>query len=381
MLSAKFVSHWEQYYDMGRYPLDFYLYHGSRARAAKKPKRLRENLIALLHWKDGKACAYVPDEIHAKTLMLKPLVDLSKSETTDLHEAFSALANSNGGDVAARTDRLRKNLENMWHSVEVPAFFLHIALPNRFPIIDPHTVRGYLAITGDRIVDRPAIDWHLWDDYVKFYANTCRVIGNAQHIKQPGKIDRALSAFGKALKRHDDLFSNEKSSSPSQQTVPVFWGQWVNAQRVVPSSCHVVKALERYLAKGGIDYLPQWEKSNIRGLLLHRVKRNDLLGLLLNPGGKVARQLITYYREKMQGKSNIKNLPRPILDVFLVGWSCRCGMKGKMNMTKHLLANGYGDTQNAAMAIITVGQTTGSLFGLLDGLGAPTELFSRYYSS
>ncbi|GAG38332.1 unnamed protein product, partial [marine sediment metagenome] len=55
MISSDFVKLWEPRYDTQKYPIDFYLHYCTRARNAERPEGLKEDLIALLHWKDGKA--------------------------------------------------------------------------------------------------------------------------------------------------------------------------------------------------------------------------------------------------------------------------------------------------------------------------------------
>ena len=46
--------------------MDFYLRHIAGARDANIPENFKEDLLALLHWKDGKAIVFVPGEEHAK---------------------------------------------------------------------------------------------------------------------------------------------------------------------------------------------------------------------------------------------------------------------------------------------------------------------------
>jgi hypothetical protein len=100
---------------------------------------------------------------------------------------------------------------------------------------------------------------------------------------------------------------------------------------------------------------------------------------LQDPGGEIAQQLLQYYKEEMGGGVDVRRLPRPILDVFLVGWADYCGIHGTTQKADHLHSFGFGGTRNAAMAAVSVGKSTGRLFGLLDDSGAPTSLFNEYF--
>ena len=148
---------------------------------------------------------------------------------------------------------------------------------------------------------------------------------------------------------------------------------------VIPPACNVLKALQEYLDLGSFGSLPPYKKQNLSDLQFHTFQQSHLHELLQEPGGNIAEQLLQYYKEEMGGGADIKRLPRPILDVFLVGWASIQGKHGATEMATYLHAVGFGGTPNAAAAAVTVGKTTGRLFDLIDDSSAPTTLFHEYF--
>ncbi len=157
---------------------------------------------------------------------------------------------------------------------------------------------------------------------------------------------------------------------------PLLWGQDIPRTGIVPTSANVLKASEEYVRAGSLDKLKQFKRRNLRDLHLDKFPQRALLELLREPGGRAARELLHYYKETMGGNADIMNLPRPIRDVFLVGWASCCGTTKK---AKHLYKFRFGGTERAAMAVVTVGKSTGRLFGLLDDSDTPTALFHEYF--
>jgi hypothetical protein len=102
--------------------------------------------------------------------------------------------------------------------------------------------------------------------------------------------------------------------------------------------------------------------------------------LLQEPGGRAAKELLHLYKEIINSGVGVSGLPRPILDVYLVGWASICGFHRPAHLANHLYTSGFGGTLNAATAVVTVGKSTGLLFGLLDHSYTPTALFSEYFS-
>jgi hypothetical protein len=158
---------------------------------------------------------------------------------------------------------------------------------------------------------------------------------------------------------------------------PHFWGQQVPHTGVIPPAANVYAAVQDYLRLESFENLPPWKMQNLRDLHF-KDKQSDLRELLQNPGGKMARQFLQNYRERGGGR-DIRNLPRPILDVFLVGWAYSLGHHRPSDMATHLHASCFGGTRNAAQAAVYVGRTTGRLFGLLDDAGIPTPFFHGYF--
>ena len=200
MISGDFVKLWEPRYDNQKYPVDFYLRHIARARNANKPEHLREDLLALLHWKDGKALAFVSGERHAKPNTLNPIIKLTNAGLADFAQSFKNLAQADENHVTECMESLRLILRGMWNTVVIPTFLLHVARPDRLPIIDQHTVRAFLALTRGKIVEKPTITWSLWGDYLNFFQDTVATAGYDHGPEERCKVDRALFAWGKSLK-------------------------------------------------------------------------------------------------------------------------------------------------------------------------------------
>ena len=381
MISRDFVRFWEPRYDSQRYPIDFYLRHIDGARSAKNPNQLRKHLIALLHWKDGKTYAYVPGEEHAKPYTLKPILTLENDSLADFGRAFEALAQAEENNLMAYTESLRVLLSKMWNTVVIPAFLLHVARPDRLPIIDQHTVRAFLALTRGKIFEKPTITWNLWDEYVNFFQDAIEAVGYSPNIEDRCKVDRALFAWGKSLKGTPPPPQQSPPIKVDQRNNPNFWGHQVPKTKVILPACNIRKALKDYLNLGSFDSLPQYKKQNLRELHFHRFQQAHLKELLRIPGGEIARQILLYYKEKMGGLLSISKLPRPILDVFLVGWANISGIHGSTKIANYLYVSGFGGTTNAAMAAVRVGKTTGELFDLIDDSGAPTKHFHEYFDA
>lgn len=388
MISRDFVKLWEPLFDTQKYPVDFYLRHIALARNARKPEQLRENLLALLHWKDGKTLAFVCGEDHAKPYTLNPILTLTNAGLADFTRSFQDLAQADEHDVRACAESIRVILSGMWNTVVIPAFLLHVARPDRLPIIDQHTVRAFLALTRGEVVEKPKITWNLWSDYVNFFQDAVMAAGYDHDSEERCKVDRALFAWGKSLKGAVGLkvpnTTAKAGTFPIGEVGPVrnspnFWGQQVPKTGVIPPAGNVLKALQEYLDLGSFGSLPQYKKQSLRDMQFHRFQQSHLHELLQEPGGNIAWQLLQYYKEEMGGGVDISRLPRPILDVFLVGWANICGIYGTTKMAIHLHASRFGGTTKAAAAAVSVGKTTGRLFGLLDDSDAPTTLFHKYF--
>jgi hypothetical protein len=388
LISRGFVKLWEPRFDTQKFPADFYKRHSSNARYANLPEQLKEDLLALLHWKDGKALLYVPGMDTAKPNTLNPILELTDSDLLDFARSFQNLVWAKENDVSACTMNLRGILNGMWKTVVIPAFLLHVARPDRLPIIDQHTVRAFLALTRGEVIEKPKITWDLWKDYVSFFHDAVVATGHNYDLEKLCQFDRALFAWGKSLKgstKSKPTTSTAKppispnSSVETSRISPSFWGQQVPKTGVIPSNCNVLKALEEYLNLGSLDSLPQYKKQNLRDLEFHKFEISLLRELLHEPGDKAAQQLLQYYKEKLGGGVDISSLPRPILDVFLVGWASICGISGTTKKANHLHIFGFGGTIDAAKAAVSVGKTTGHLFGILDDSGTPTNLFHDYF--
>ena len=200
LISSNFVKLWEPQYDTLKYPEDFYLRFSDSARKTEHPEQIKEDLLALLHWKDGKAVRFVPGKNNAKPNTLNPILSLRNTALTNFWRIFKELAQADDKDVLPFQERLRERLMDMWNTVVIPAFLLNVARPDRLPIIDQHTARAFLALTGGKVVEKPNITWNLWREYVTFFQNAVMAAGYDHNSEERCYVDRALFAWGKSLK-------------------------------------------------------------------------------------------------------------------------------------------------------------------------------------
>lgn len=207
MVSRRFIEVWEPRYDTGKFPVDFFREHSKGALKAERPEQLKERLIALLHWKDGKAGAYVLGERHAKPNILDPIDTLTRESLAKFFESWK-LAQTDEKDVMRCTNNLGDILRSMWKTVVIPAFILHVVRPELLPIIDQHTVRAFLALTEGKVIEEPSITWHLWGKYKEFFQDVVLQAGYNHNREERCKVDRALFAWGKSLK--DSVKSNQE---------------------------------------------------------------------------------------------------------------------------------------------------------------------------
>lgn len=388
MISRNFVKLWEPRYDTHKYPVDFYLRYSDSARNTAQPEQLKEDLLALLHWKDGKAIGFEPGGCHAKPNTLNPIIRLNNNALKKFARIFQDLVQADDKDATAFAECFREKLSEMWNTVVIPAFLLHVARPDSLPIIDQHTVRAFLALTRGEVIKNTEVTWDLWRGYVSFFQDAVMAVGYNHNSEKRCHVDRALFAWGKSLKGTFGLKPNSKThKQPKSQDIkivpkmnrPILWGQQIPKTGVIPPACNVLKAFKEYIDIGSLDKLPQYKKQNLRDLRFHRFGQNLLNELLKEPGGKASRQLLHHYKEKMSGKIDVSRLPRPIIDVFLVGWTSLCEINGTTQKAIHLHNSGFGGTRNASMAVVSVGKSTGQLFGLLNDSGTPTVLYHDYF--
>ena len=218
MISRKFVELWAPRFDAHKFPPDFYRRHLISARNTEQSQQFKEDLLALLHWKDGKAGQFVPGEDHAKPNTLGPILMLAGDSLTDFKKIFDDLAQSKD-NLTETCAELREKLTSMWNTVVMPAFLLHVARPDRLPIIDQHTVRAFLALTRGEVQVTPKITWKLWCCYVAFFQNAVAAAGYNHNWEEHCYVDHALFAWGKTLKGAAKLRPDAQSpKSPKPRT-------------------------------------------------------------------------------------------------------------------------------------------------------------------
>ena len=194
------MAHWEPRYDARKYPLDFLLRHGASARNAQSPEALKDALVALLHWKDGKARNFVPGESHAKPNTVRPIVALREAALVEFATLFRCMAEADDKTFVRCTQNVLDSVCRMWGSVVIPAFVLHVARPDRLPIIDQHTVRAFLQLIRAEVIEEPRIAWHLWKEYIVFFQDAIVAAGASSDLQGRYRVDRALFAYGQSLK-------------------------------------------------------------------------------------------------------------------------------------------------------------------------------------
>lgn len=347
----------------------------------------QDALIALLHWKDGNAISYVRGEIHAKPNTINPILNLRESALAELQDSYLQFYHASSTSYNQLGKKLEKLLRKMWDSVVIPAFVLHLARPDKNAIIDQHTFRAYRAITEGNIDIIPKINWADLQDYNNFLDTAVKSSFSNEILEHRMSVDQALMAWGKALKQS----KLQKKKSPKREVQyreknydknhsrAHFWGQEVPNSGIVPPACNVVKALSEYIVNPIISDFPQWKSQNIRNLMFDQIEKEHLVQIASQEGGAVTASALEYYKVDCGGEKDIRNLPRPILDVYLVGWARNMGARRPKDIAEYLFSNGYGGTINAATAIVSVGKSTGLLFGLLDDTMIPTKLFKSYF--
>ena len=220
MISRNFVKLWEPQYDTQKYPLDFYRLHSASARSVEQPMQFKEDLLALLHWKDGKAIGFERGKYRAKPNIQNPILRLTNDSLTNLKWIFQDLAQAENSNVIAFTENLRERLSQMWRTVVIPSFLLNVARPDRFPIIDQHTARAFLALTSGKVVEKPLITWEFWKDYVNFFQCAVETTDYNHNAEKRCYVDRALFAWGKSLKKGAAVDNTPPTFTPSQKTHP-----------------------------------------------------------------------------------------------------------------------------------------------------------------
>lgn len=126
------------------------------------------------------------------------------------------------------------------------------------------------------------------------------------------------------------------------------------------------------LAPGGADAVlyPFGENQ----LDIAKITDTDVIELAEVPEGRTARIFLhKWYR------CNVLNeLPRCIADVFIVGKLRQLGLNGG-NLNENIQTLEFAGTENAATALITVGNGIGRHFGFLGDDGGPTHFFHSYF--
>ena len=385
MITKEFIDLWEPRYPQSLYPVNFYKEHISGVRNATESNSLKEHLIALLHWKDGKANNYEPGKVTAKPNTVNPVINLTGQTLINFYNAFRLLVLAKGEDVDPSKEKLLNLLKQMWNSVVIPAYILHTARPELYPIIDQHTARAYLILNRGELVEQPEITWTFWKTYIEFFHNTEISCGLHNNTDGRCRLDRALFAWGKSIKKGAVQTPNQpQPPQPIKPPVicnltPSFWGLSFPSAGNVPTNANVTRAAEHLLQEGKLEKIPLFERQCLRDLQLNLLSETDLRALLNAPRGTIAKRLLDSYKSMRNGARDLSNIPRPIRSIFLVGLAFRNGYRKRSNMATYLVGLGFGGTNNASGAIVDVGKTAGHLFGLLQENCEHTDLYFEYF--
>jgi hypothetical protein len=248
-------------------------------------------------------------------------------------------------------------------------------IPGEFCCVPDGRVRAvYKTALGNSLpIDHSAASQRVYRDFGDLYDLPPFFAADwlEMEVRQSGiaiKQKRNTSKKSLPHKRPEGFYaSTEDEESPSVWNEPI-------PRNVVPTACNVITAVERFL-EGGASHLRDYEKQAFRDLKFDQMDRDDLYELQTMLSGSQAQKLLSWYKEEANG--HVQHLPRPILDAFWVGW---LGMQNRRCSAANLYELGVGGTKNAAQAVITVGKSTGSLFGLLVGDSKPTALFMDFFS-
>lgn len=181
--SAKeFVDFWEQFYQ-SKIPDEAY-----RTNLKVGAELTKENINLLWRWKNER---YGPPLIEPTEAILKDINSFRKREHID-----EASEREFWRKVAAITPGV------VWQ-----VFLFHMARPEDYPILDQHVMRAFFAVTRGYVYCNPKevrVPCHsherfcsVYSDYREFFFDLVKEAGSPE-LK---KVDRALWAFGKHLKR------------------------------------------------------------------------------------------------------------------------------------------------------------------------------------
>jgi hypothetical protein len=216
MITKRFIDEWFPRYTSQKYPESFYMkYLGMLQSQNTSDLDLRDAIVALLHWKDGKANSYIPGKISAKPNTVKNLATIQGEELSVFVSAF-------------REFREKKNLTNRgksfydylagsngyWSSTVIPIFLLHIARPNDIPIVDQHVCRAQAILGGSSdLVCKEVKTWEQYSSYYDFWYELCQNL-KLSTFSQKRELDMALWAFGEYWKKF--LCTKEKGENVSR---------------------------------------------------------------------------------------------------------------------------------------------------------------------
>jgi hypothetical protein len=89
MITKRFIDEWFSRYKSSTYPESFYMKYLDLLQSQKASDlEMRDAIVALLHWKDGKANSYIPGKISAKPNTIKGLATIYGEELSAFITAF-----------------------------------------------------------------------------------------------------------------------------------------------------------------------------------------------------------------------------------------------------------------------------------------------------
>lgn len=199
MITKQFIKTWAAQYDSTKYPEAFYLTH-MRVLQAKDTSSadFKTSLLALLHWKDGKATGYRSGFSTAKPNTIKPVVALGKKAVINLQKEFLRFSSEPTYKTVDFYNLLTRDMK-LWGSLVIPVFVCHLARPASVPIIDQHVYRAMFVLTQTRQTRKHLRSWSQYLEYLHFYESVGSLT-NASKLSDWRKIDQALWKFGQLQK-------------------------------------------------------------------------------------------------------------------------------------------------------------------------------------
>ena len=228
-----FVHAWSNKFDDSKYPHHFYTESLKSIETANSIDALAENIIGMLHWKDGKV---VEDpagdyDLNGVSYSLKnpkpntyhddkhkPIIYSRK-----FYELATTIRDEKTFDTAA-VDKLTGSELPLWASgsVVIPTFVLHILSPGIYPLYDQHVERAKRALLAEELNQKGTTlkirDYLSYREFFEEFLVSHYGKSEKYTLDQVKEIDKALWSFGKSLKVK--IAFKKRPAEVKTQTIP-----------------------------------------------------------------------------------------------------------------------------------------------------------------